>query len=50
MGITTSGTAIGTGIDMITGTATGTRLGTWTDKMVISESKQEKSINLILFV
>ena len=27
---------------MTTGTATGTRTGTWTDKIVISESKQEK--------
>ena len=27
---------------MTTGTAIGTRIGTWTDKIVISESKQEK--------
>ena len=30
---------------MTTGTATGIRIGTWTDKIVLSESKQEK-INL----
>ena len=30
---------------MTTGTVTGTRIGTWTDKIVLSESKQEK-INL----
>ena len=27
---------------MTTGTATGTRIGTWTDKIVLSESKHEK--------
>ena len=27
---------------MTTGTATGTRIGTWTDKIVLSESKEEK--------
>ena len=30
---------------MTTGTVTGTRIGTWTDKIVLSESKQE-NINL----
>ena len=45
VGIRTSGTAIGTGICMTTGTATGTRMGTWTDKIFLSGSKQE-NINL----
>ena len=30
---------------MTTGTGTGTRIGTWTDKIVLTESKKEK-INL----
>ena len=30
---------------MTTGTGTGTRIGTWTDKIVLTESKNEK-INL----
>ena len=34
---------------MTTGTATGTRIGTWTDKIVLSESKQEE-INLFEFI
>ena len=34
-----------------TGTVTGTRIGTWTDKIVLTESKQgKKSIYLSFFV